>query len=158
VLGLTLGVAAISYEAAALKHRASFQGPQMQLARENLRRLVDLDGVVITTEDVGRPAENIEYYSGTPALYLTDLKRWQISLHDAAMLLNHGGMHPYLFIRATEPRREELLAELSGDLQVERVAAIPAPEAMAHFVAAAFHRGVAMELFRVTQPSALAGG
>ena len=43
------------------------------------RRSSSPNAVVITTEDVGRPAENIEYYSGVAdALYMTDLERWQL--------------------------------------------------------------------------------
>src|SRR5262245_14578248 len=63
-LGLVLAAAAIAGDTNTLGRRALFQKPEMIYARENLRRLVPPRAVVITTEDVGRPAENIEYYAG----------------------------------------------------------------------------------------------
>ena len=104
--------------------------------------------VVITTEDVGRPAENIEYYGGIHALYLTDLTRWRLGVRDAAALLLRSGMPPYLFIPFTQPDREQMLAELA-EFQVEQAADIPAPQAIDYFVAAPFHRGVRMLLYRI---------
>src|SRR5262249_31113323 len=44
--------------------RAPFQRAQMLEARANMEKLLEPGSVVITTEDVGRPAENIEFYSG----------------------------------------------------------------------------------------------
>ena len=148
VLGLVLAAAAIAGDTSTLGHRASFQRPEMTYARENLRRLVPPRAVVITTEDVGRPAENIEYYAGIHALYLTDLTRWRLSVHDAAALLLRSGMPPYLFIPFTQPDREQMLAQLA-EFQVEQVADIPAPRAIDYFVKAPFHRGVRMLLYRI---------
>ena len=62
------------------RRRAPFQRAQMLEARANMQRLLEPNSVVITTEEVGRPAENIEYYSGVAnALYITDLERWQLT-------------------------------------------------------------------------------
>jgi hypothetical protein len=133
--------------------RAPFQREQMLEARANMRRLLEPNAVVITTEEVGRPAENIEYYSGVAnALYMTDLERWHLPLREAVLQLLIHGMRPYLYIPASEPKAEEMLSQLRTLLTVDLVADIPAQRAMAHFVAAPFHRGVRMELYRISWP------
>jgi len=62
-------------------------------------------------------------------------------------------MPPYLFIPFTQPDREQMLAELA-EFQVEQAADIPAPQAIGYFVAAPFHRGVRMLLYRISTPGA----
>ena len=93
-------------------------------------------------------AENIEYYGGIHALYLTDLTRWRLGVRDAAALFLHSGMPPYLFVPFTQPDREQMLAQLA-EFQVEQVADIPPPRAIGYFVAAPFHSGVRMLLYRI---------
>jgi hypothetical protein len=133
--------------------RAPFQRTQMLEARTNMQRLLEPNAVVITTEEVGRPAENIEYYSGVAdALYMTDLERWKVEPYYAALYLIFNGKRPYLFIPASQPDKERLLRDLRKGLVVDLVADIPPQKAMAHFVAAPFHRGVRMELYRLSQP------
>jgi 4-amino-4-deoxy-L-arabinose transferase-like glycosyltransferase len=133
-----------------LERRASFQRPEMLRARQAFNKVVRPGAVVITTEDVGRPAENIDYYSGVArALYFTDLDRWRMSVGDAAALLAKGGMVPYIFVPTVNPARGELLSELSSRFSLELAADIPAAQAMNYFVAAAFHRGMHMELYRL---------
>ena len=125
----------------------------MREARANMQKLLEPNSVVITTEDVGRPAENIEFYSGVAhAMYLTDLERWRFNLRDTATWIILDHKRPYLFIPASQRDKQELLASLRQHLTVELVAAIPPQKAMAHFVAAPFHRGVAMELYRISWP------
>jgi hypothetical protein len=135
--------------------RAPFQRSQMLEARANMQRLLEPNSVVITTEEVGRPAENIEYYSDVAtAFYLTDLERWRLPLSTAAGRLILHGKRPYLFIPAGQADKEQMLADLrAAQLTVDLVADIPANRAMAHFVAAPFHRGVRMELYRIGQPA-----
>ena len=136
--------------------RAPFQQAQMLEARANMQRLLEPNSVVISVEEVGRPAENIAYYSGTAdALYLTDLERWRMTPGQVALVLILQGMRPYLFIPANQPNRTAMLEELrNAHLTVDLVADIPAQRAMAHFVAAPFHRGVRMELYRISFPAA----
>jgi hypothetical protein len=101
-----------------------------------------------------RPAENIEFYSGVAhAMYLTDLARWRFNLSDTATQIILDHRRPYLFIPASQRDKQELLASLRHHLTVELVAEIPPQKAMAHFVAAPFHRGVAMELYRISWPA-----
>jgi len=134
----------------ALERRASFQRPQMVRARETFNKAVQPGAVVITTEDVGRPAENIDYYSGVArAMYFTDLDRWRMSVGDAAALLARAGMVPYLFVPTVSPARAPLLEELSTRFTLELAADVPATRSIEYFVAAAFHRGMHMELYRL---------
>jgi hypothetical protein len=133
--------------------RAPFQRDQMVEARTNMQRLLEPNAVVITTEEVGRPAENIEYYSGVAnALYITDLQRWHVSLYDAALQLVIRGMRPYLYIPANQPDGEAMLAGLRRHFTVDLIADIPATRSMAHFVAAPFHHGMRMSLYRISWP------
>jgi hypothetical protein len=133
--------------------RAPFQRAQMVEARTNMQHLLEPKAVVITTEEVGRPAENIEYYSGIAnALYLTDLQRWHVSVHDAAVQLVVRGMRPYLYIPANQADGDKMIADLRSHFTVDLVADIPAQRAMANFVAAPFHRGVRMLLYRISWP------
>src|SRR4029077_15111252 len=94
-LALALAGLAGRHLSGMLELSAAFQEREMVHARAVFARKVEPGAVVITTEDVGRPAENIEYYSGVAhALYLTDLERWGLTVADAAALLARGGMKP----------------------------------------------------------------
>ena len=143
---------------AAPQSRASFQRPEMVRARETFAQVVDRGAVVITTEDVGRPAENIDYYSGVAhALYLTDLERWRLPLGDAAHRFLQAGMRPYVFLPAHDTRLPALIAELRPRFRVDLVADIPPERAKDHFVAAPFHRGVRMVLYEIARPEDVGG-
>jgi len=151
VLALALVVLACWRLSPQLETSARFQGEEMARARAIFARKVEPGAVVITTEDVGRPAENIEYYSGVAhALYLTDLERWRLTVGDAADLLARGGMTPYLLLPKAQPGLEGLLDALGHRFAVELAADIPARRAIDYFVAAAFLReGIHMQLYRL---------
>jgi hypothetical protein len=152
VLGLALTGIAAWRATSGLQLRASFQRPEMHRARATFARAVEPGAVVITTEDIGRPAENIDYYSGVArALYLTDLRRWHITLPQAINLFLYAKMTPYLLLPKDQPGRGELLAPVKRWFEIEVVADIPAEQAMDYFVAAAFHRGLPLELLRVAR-------
>src|SRR4029453_11561154 len=92
---------------------ASFQRPQMERARATVARVVRPGALVITSEGVGRPAENVDYYSGVAqAVYLTDLRRWRLSVGEVALRTARAGMITYLLLPAAQPDRDALLAEL----------------------------------------------
>ena len=151
VLALALVTLSCTRTAQGLEARASFQRPEMLRSRATFARIVEPPAVVITTEDVGRPGENIDYYSRVAhALYLTDLARWRLSVGEAAELLAKAEMNPYLLIPTNQPGRAKMLADLKRPFTVELVADIPAAKAMDYFVAAAFYpRGIQMELYRL---------
>jgi hypothetical protein len=153
VLMLALVGVKVSRVEAESGRRAPFQRAQMLQARANMSRYLEPNSVVITSEETGRPAENIEFYSDrADALYITDLMRWRLKLPQAAGALLVKGMRPYLYIAANQRGKDRMLGDLSA-FQVDKVADIPADQSMAHFVAAPFHRGLRMELYRISNPS-----
>jgi hypothetical protein len=136
---------------AGMASRATFQRGEMLRARATFNEAIEPGAVVITTETVGRPGENIEYYSGVAhALYFTDLLRWRMPVWRAAQLLAEGGLKPYLFIPTNHPGRAGLLTTLARGFDVKLVRDVPPKQAIDYFVAAAFHRGLEMELYKLT--------
>src|SRR5262249_2036776 len=153
VLMLGLIWCRVSEVQAVANRRAPFQREQMLVARANIQHLLEPNAVVITTEEVGRPAENIQSYRGTAnPLSIPPPQRWPLPLYDAALQLIVSGMHPYLYIPADQPDREAMLASLRWRFTVDLVADIPPERAMANFVAAPFHHGVRMDLYRISWP------
>jgi hypothetical protein len=151
VLALALAGYSISRSNASLTNRASFQRPEVLEARATLARSVPRGAVVLTTEDVGRPAENIEYYSdGIHALYTTDLMRWRVELPAVARALADAGMPLYTLL----PPGWENGIRGHRFVTFEPVAQVPPAKAYTYFVAAAFHRGVPLSLQRVRVPPA----
>lgn len=149
LLALALVVINSTRAMASLETRASFQRPQAKRAASVFRQAVDPNAVVITTEDIGRPMENIEYYAGVHSLYLTDLERWRMSVDLASMLLIVGHFRPYLLI----PKQDAELAQVDPPLTAELVLDIPPQRNYDFFVAAAFHRGLPMQLYRISSPA-----
>jgi hypothetical protein len=148
-LAVTLVVITGVRAATAHGERATFQRPQMERARATFEKAIGPQAVVITMEDVGRPAENIDYYTTAEALYLTDIMRWHMSMQRVVGLLLYGGFTPYLLLPHDLPERDQIVGELEEHYSVEVAADIPPPQAIDYFVAASFHRGLHMELLRI---------
>ena len=129
--------------------RATVQGPEIAHASEVARRTFKPRAVLITSEDVGRPAENYEYYTDVHALYLTDLARWRIPIEEAIFLFLVTEQEPYLLIPRQLPEHDQILATLRAEFLVELVADIPPQRNYDYFVASAFHGGVPLELWHV---------
>jgi hypothetical protein len=147
-LALVLAFAGTAWLAAPAS-RATVQRPEIVRATEVARRTFAPRAVLITSEDVGRPAENYEYYTDVHALYLTDLARWRIPIEEAVFLLLVGEQEPYLLIPRTLPEHDRILAGLRAQFLVELVADIPPQRNYDYFVASAFHGGVPLELWHV---------
>lgn len=132
--------------------RAPFQGPEMRQARANLGQWVEPNSLIITTEDVGRPAENIEYYSGyADAIYMTEVRRWRASVPTIAGAVLGKGIRPYLYLPYEDPELPTIKAALQrAGFKIELVADIPPGMALKHFVAAPFHRGRRMQLYKLS--------
>jgi hypothetical protein len=113
-----------------------------------VRRTLDPEAVVITSEDIGRPAENLEYYAGVDAFYLSDLERWRIPLWKAAYFLMAAEREPYLLLpRSTE--RDRVLTGLRPYVVLERIAEIPPERNADYFAVSGFHAGMPLELWRL---------
>ena len=134
--------------------RAPFQRPQVILARETMRRTLEPRSVVITSEEMGRPAENIEHWGGFPSFYMTDLDRWRIKPSEAALAFISARMRPYLLIDEEVPERARVLAELASQgFVADRVLEIPSSRNMQYFVASPGGRAQNTELFRISNPA-----
>ena len=151
VLALALIGFASQRAAAGLKSRATFQRTEMLRAKATFAKAVEPGAVVITLEDIGRPAENIEYYSGVAhAFYLTDLKRWRMTIGQAAELLLAAGLKPYVLMPTGDAARPVMVNGLRKRFAVDLVTEVPPERAIDYFVAAAFHRGLALSLYRIS--------
>jgi len=129
--------------------RATYQRPEVERATATVRRTLAPRAVVITSEDIGRPLENLEFYAGVNALYLTDLERWKIPLERAVFFLLISEMEPYLLLPRSFAEREQLLAPLRARYALELVADIPPDRNYDYFVASGFHGGMPLELWHV---------
>ena len=78
--------------------RDPFQAPQVARARATLGALVPPDGVVITSEALGRPAENVAHYLGVPAFYASELPLLRTDQQRAALLLAMAGRRPFFLV------------------------------------------------------------
>ncbi len=147
LIALVLTAVAVGRATSELPERAPFQRPEMLHARATVSRVLGAGAVLLTTEDIGRPAENIEWYSGAAhALYLTDLERWHLPLADALGLLLRAGMTPHLLLPADAFATVDALRP---GLEVDIVATVPAHEAISWFVSSRFLRGLPLALYRV---------
>ena len=149
-VALTIMTAAMAWPG--LAFRAPFQGPEMRRARAVVGERVPADAVVISTEDIGRPAENIGHYTAADALYLTDLARWHLSVAKAANLLLDAGLQPYLLL-PEGPELERILFEELRDFAVRLVADVPPERNPEWFVVSHYHHGLRLKVYRVARPS-----
>lgn len=152
-LALVLAGYGIARADATRAQRAPFQRPQVVLARETMRLTLEPRSFVITSEDMGRPAENIEQWGGFPAFYLTDLDRWKISPSEASLSFISAGVRPYLLVDREVPQRGRALADLAKNgFKADLVLEIPAAKNMEYFIATPTRRNVNSELFRISHP------
>lgn len=79
VLALALLLLAAIRLTATSDAKASFGKREVARAVENLEAAAGSKSVVFTSTELGRPAENINYYTGATALYLDDLARWNVA-------------------------------------------------------------------------------
>lgn len=129
--------------------RAAYQRPEVERATATVRQTLKPRAVVITTEEIGRPVENFEYYGGVSAVYLTDLERWHIPIEQATFFFLVSELEPYLLLPRELPDRDRILAGLRTQFQVDLVAEIPPGRNYDYFVSSAFHAGLPLELWHV---------
>ncbi len=129
--------------------RASFQAAEVAEARRTIEAIVAPGAVVITTDEIGRPAENIDYYTHAHALYLEDLARWRIPVRRATDLLLNAGHEVYFLVPSSSAQGQDAVGRLQLQLlDVTRVAHVAAQDAPRYFVASRF--GTApLDLYRV---------
>jgi hypothetical protein len=136
-----------------------FQGSRgsidVETARRTIEAVVEPGAIVITTTEVGRPAENIDYYTHAHAVYVRDLERWGFSVALAAARFIVSGFDVYLFVPTGSPRGAEALVELGRTQhEVEHVVHVDAADALRYFVASRFGPRP-MDLYRLRLPRSL---
>jgi len=134
-----------------LAFRAPFQGDEMRRARATVTEQLQPGAVVMSTEDIGRAVENIEHYTAAHALYLTDLRRWHLTVAGASRLLLAAGMHPYLLLPDGPELQLILFTELR-DFRAVLVADIAPEHARDWFVVSHHHTGIPLKLYLLGMP------
>lgn len=130
----------------------SFQGPRghhdVERARRAIEALIEPGAVVITTTDVGRPAENIDYYTHAHAVYLQDLQRWGWHPGGACLAFLVKGRGVYFLLPTLASKGQSLVDHLREHFYVERLVHVMPHEAPTYFVASRFGT-TALDLYRV---------
>lgn len=149
LVGVLLSIA-LSRALPAWNRYASFQSEQVAIARSNIEALVEPGGIVLTTDEVGRPAENIDHYTHAYALYLDDLDRWRQPLHKACLAFLDAGHAVYLLAATPSPQGQRALETLQL-FSLTHLAHIEAQDAPAYFVASRFGT-YPLDLHRIELP------
>jgi hypothetical protein len=149
VLGLSLAVILGWRSTSALQRRATFQHPQVVHARATIEAATDYPAVVLTTTGIGRPAENINYYSKVQAVYLEELVRWQAQPRFAVAALLRAGFSVYLLLPPEQAKRWLANPNIATWYDAETVRTIAASDAADYFVASPFYPGIPLVLVRL---------
>jgi hypothetical protein len=149
VLGVSLAAILGWRSTSALERRASFQHPQVARARATIEAATDEPAVVLTTTNIGRPAENINYYSKVEAVYLEELVRWQAQPRYAVAALLNAGFAVYLLLPPDQAKRWLANSNIADWYDAETVRTIPPGNAVDYFVASPYHQGIALVLVRL---------
>jgi hypothetical protein len=129
--------------------RASFQAPQVERARATIESTLDLPAVVLTTTSIGRPAENLNYYTPAQAVYLEEMVRWQVQPRFAVGRLLRRGFAVYLLTTPDAAKQWLSNTNISTWYTGEVVRRIAPSEAADFFVASPYHRGIPLMLVRL---------
>jgi len=149
VLGAALAATLGWRSTIALGRRASFQQPQVERARTTLEAATDFPAVVLTTTSIGRPAENINYYTDVEAAYLEELVRWQAQPRYVVGALLKAGYSVYILLPVDQAKQWLANSNISTWYTAETVRSIAPSEAVDYFVASPFHRGIPLSLVRL---------
>jgi hypothetical protein len=140
-----------------LGFRARFQRAEAERARSAIEDLIDRPAMVLTRSDIGRPAENINYYTGATAVYEQELQRWGVDPITFVSTAVRRGFATYLLMPPREVDRWRAHPRFRRWFKPELVARIPRERAAEYFVASPTHGGVSLELFRVRLKPELEG-
>lgn len=129
--------------------QASFQAAQVTQSRQRFESFVPPGSIVYTSDRYGRPAENINYYTNSSAIYLKEMLRWGMS-HSAAVIMPLSDGHAvFLLVTPDEAARWRTNPWTASFLESELVYEIMPSEARDFFVASPHHRGLRMQLIRL---------
>jgi hypothetical protein len=148
-LGLSLAAILGWRSTSALERRATFQRPQVAHARATIEAATDYPAVVLTTTLIGRPAENINYYTKVEAVYLEELVRWQAQPRFAVAALLNAGFAVYLLVPPQQAKQWLANPNIASWYVAETVRTIPPNDAADYFVASPSHQGIPLVLVRL---------
>lgn len=148
-IGLGLAATLLWRSTSTLGTRATFQSAQVARAQATIAGAVDLPAVVLTTTAIGRPAENLNYYTRAEAVYLEELFRWQVQPRFAVGRLLRSGYAVYLMTTPDAARQWLANSNISDWYTAEIEQTIAPDEAADYFVASPFHRGIPLVLVRL---------
>ena len=129
--------------------QASFGAEQVAVAQANFEELVEDEALVLTSYRYGRPAENINYYTGADAIYLEELLRYSMGHLSTVGMAELFEKPVYLLVDAAEAGRWVNNPFTKGKLAFDLIRRIPADESRAFFVASPRHRGIPLVLVLV---------
>ncbi len=139
-----------------LASRGSFQAEQVAVARQTIEEATGERAVIITTTDIGRPAENINFYTDVDAVYLREVMRWGITPPYFMDQLAREGFEVYLLLPPEAARRWITSNFVYRWFRPEMIAEVAPSEARRWFVASAQHDGVHLWFVRMhRRPEAL---
>jgi len=149
LVGLALASTVLWRSTTSLGTRASFQAAQVERARTVVEEALDERAVVLTTTRIGRPAENLNYYTSAEAIYLEEMTRWQTQPRYTIARLLRSGFSVYLLL-PTEYAKEWLANTNISTWYTSEVVRVIAPaQAVDYFVASPYHRGIPLLLVRM---------
>lgn len=149
VLGLGLAAVLGWRSTLTLGKYASFQRPQVARARTTVEAATDYPAVVLTTTRIGRPAENLNYYTRVEAVYLEELVRWQAQPRYAVAAMLKAGFSVYLLLPPDQAKQWLTNSNISTWYTAETVRTIAPADAVDYFVASPYHRGIPLVLVRL---------
>jgi hypothetical protein len=149
VLGLSLAAIFGWRSTTSLDRRATFQQAQVARARTTLEGATDYPAVVLTSTQIGRPAENINYYTNVEAVYLEELVRWQAQPRFAVAALLKAGFSVYLLLPPAQAKQWLANSNIADWYEAETVRSIAPRDADEFFVASPYHTGLALDLVRL---------
>ena len=108
-----------------------------------------MPAVVLTTTSIGRPAENLNYYTPVEAMYLEEMVRWQAQPRYAIARLLKVGFAVYLLLPPEKAKEWLANTNISTWYTSEIERTIAPDEAVDFFVASPYHRGIPLVLVRM---------
>lgn len=132
-----------------LSRQGSFQREAVDLARETIESAVGDRAVIFTTSDIGRPSENINFYTNASAVYLREVYRWGAQPGFILDQVEKAGLEAFLLLPPDVARTWIESKYVYPWFEPRMVAEIPKEDARKWFVASPVHDGVRLWLVRM---------
>jgi hypothetical protein len=111
--------------------------------------VLDKPAIILTTTQIGRPAENINYYTSAEAIYFEEMDRWSTAPSYTIKRLIRSGFTVYILLTPEQARRWLSSEYIAPWYSSEVVRVVPPEQAIDYFVASPFHHGIPLLLMRL---------